>query len=99
MIRNNYCKNGLGVFTTLLLSLFFIPELSAFSSGAIDPGAPVSKGGKGTTIYVSKLGNNSDYDGSAGVSSAFFNADTSTTKAAINAGKNPALCNSDVVFQ
>ena len=44
----------------LLLSLSFLPGLSVIASTSIDPSAKDYKGRKGTTIYVSKSGNNSD---------------------------------------
>ena len=60
MIKDNYYKNGLKVFTILLLIFLFFNNISAFSSTSIDPSAPDYKGRKGETIYVSKSGNNSD---------------------------------------
>lgn len=43
-----------------LISLFILPGSLAFSSISIDPSAPDYTGRKGSVIYVSKLGNNSD---------------------------------------
>jgi hypothetical protein len=57
---NNYSNNGSRVFTILLLILSFLSSLSAYSSVTVDPAAADYKGRKGTSIYVSKLGNNSD---------------------------------------
>ena len=56
----NYNKNILRAFTILLFSLFFLTGLSAFSSNTVDPIATDYTGRKGTVIYVSKLGDNSD---------------------------------------
>lgn len=60
MIKIVFNKNGLRVLAILLLSLMFLSRLTAFSSTLIDPAAPDYTGRKGTDIYVSKLGNNSD---------------------------------------
>ena len=53
-------KNGLRILTISLLSLLYLPNLSAVASTTIDPSAPDYKGRKGRTIYVSKSGNDSD---------------------------------------
>ena len=60
MIKENFKRNELRVLAILLLSLLFITDLSAFSSSVIDPSARDYKGRKGTRIYVSKSGNDSD---------------------------------------
>ena len=60
MIKKKFNKNGLRVLAILLLSLSFLPNLSAFSSKTIDPAAPDYTSRKGIVIYVSKSGNNSD---------------------------------------
>ena len=59
-MKKMFNKNGLGVLSILLLSLSFLPDISAFSLITIDPSAPDYKGRRGTSIYVSKSGNNSD---------------------------------------
>ena len=59
-MKKIYNKNGLRVLAILLLILLFLPNLSAFASITVDPSAPDYKGRKGTRIYVSKSGNNSD---------------------------------------
>ena len=56
--KNN--KNKLRVLAILILSLPFLTNVYSFASTSIDPFAPDYTGRKGTTIYVSKLGNNSD---------------------------------------
>ena len=56
----NYNKNISRAFTILLFSLLFLTGLSAFSSNTVDPIATDYTGRKGTVIYVSKLGDNSD---------------------------------------
>jgi hypothetical protein len=60
MIKTNYNKKDLRALAILLLSLLFLPNLSADASTTIDPSASGYKGRKGTIIYVSKSGNNSD---------------------------------------
>jgi len=60
MIKINYNINGLRALAILLMSISFLPGLPAFSSTTIDPSAPDYTGRKGTSIYVSKSGNNSD---------------------------------------
>ena len=60
MMKKNYNKNELRVSAILLLIFFFLPSLTSFATTTIDPSAPGYKGRKGTTIYVSKSGNNSD---------------------------------------
>lgn len=53
-------KNGLRILTISLLSLLYLSNLSAVASISVDPSSKDYKGRKGTTIYVSKSGNNSD---------------------------------------
>ena len=60
MIKIIFNKIGRRVWTTLLLSLIYLPLLSAFGSTTVDPSAPGYKGRKGVTFYVSKSGDNSD---------------------------------------
>jgi len=60
MVKKSYNKNGLRVLAVLLLCLPFLFNLSSFASTGIDPSAPDYTGREGTTIYVSKSGNNSD---------------------------------------
>jgi len=60
MIKNNYLKNRFGAITIFLLSFLFISGLSAFSSTTIDPSAPDYTSRKGTSLYVSKSGDNTD---------------------------------------
>jgi uncharacterized protein (TIGR02145 family) len=60
MRERNYYKNEFRVSVILLLSLLFLPNLSGFAAAIVDPSAKDYKGRKGTTIYVSKTGNNSD---------------------------------------
>ncbi|MCX6224749.1 MAG: hypothetical protein NTV01_08375, partial [Bacteroidia bacterium] len=59
MTNKKYNNSGLRTLA-ILLSLSFLPGLSAFASTTIDPSAPDYTGRKGTSIYVSKSGNNSD---------------------------------------
>lgn len=56
----NSNKNWLRVLAILFLSLFFLNNVYSFASTSIDPSAPDYTGRKGATIYVSKLGNNTD---------------------------------------
>jgi hypothetical protein len=60
MILGNYSKEGLRVWAIFLMILLVLLNISAFGSASVDPSAPGYKGRKGTTIYVSKTGNNSD---------------------------------------
>jgi hypothetical protein len=60
MNKNNYSKKDLRALTILLVSLLFLPNLSANASTTIDPSAPGYKGRKGTIMFVSKSGDNSD---------------------------------------
>ena len=60
MIKSNYFRNGLRVLAILFLLMSILSDISAFSSDTIDPSASGYKGRKGTTLYVSKSGNNTD---------------------------------------
>jgi len=59
MILNNY-TNRIRILSVLFLSLSLLQNLSAWSSITIDPASTEYMGRKGSVIYVSKLGNNSD---------------------------------------
>ncbi len=60
MVKNILNKIRWRVLAILLLCLSFLPNLFAFASTITDPSAPDYTGRKGTRIYVSKLGKNSD---------------------------------------
>jgi hypothetical protein len=60
MIGSNYYKNGLKVTVFLLLIIAILPNVSATGSDVFDPSSKDYKGRKGTIMYVSKSGNNSD---------------------------------------
>jgi len=60
MIATEYCKVGLRGSAILLILLVIMQNASAFSSSEVDPSAPGYKGRKGSTMFVSKSGDNSD---------------------------------------
>ena len=60
MIRKIFSSYRLMIFTILFMNLLVVIQLDGFASMAFDPSAPNYQGRKGITIYVSKLGNNSD---------------------------------------
>jgi hypothetical protein len=59
-MEKNVFKNKLRISSFLLLILLSLPRFSASGSANIDPSSPGYKGRKGITVYVSKVGNNSD---------------------------------------
>lgn len=60
MDRTKSKKFNLKVLALLLLSLIFLSTRLTSASVSVDPSSPDYGGRKGTTIYVSKSGNNSD---------------------------------------
>lgn len=60
MINIKYNKNRLKVLAILLMYMSILPCSFAFSTISVDPSAMDYIGRKGTIIYVSKLGDNSD---------------------------------------
>jgi hypothetical protein len=60
MITTEYCKNGLRGSAILFLMMVIVQNLSAFNSSEVDPSGSGYKGRKGTTMFVSKSGDNSD---------------------------------------
>ncbi len=60
MLRKYNCQNRLRVSTLGVFGFLYLVNLSVFASVSVDPSAKDFKGRKGTTIFVSKLGNNSD---------------------------------------
>jgi hypothetical protein len=60
MITADYCKIRLRVSAILFMLIVLLSNGSAFNSADPDPSGSGYKGRKGTTIYVSKSGDNSD---------------------------------------
>jgi hypothetical protein len=60
MITTEYCRTELRGSVMLLMLIVIMQNVSALSTSEVDPSAPGYKGRKGTTIYVSKSGDNSD---------------------------------------
>jgi hypothetical protein len=55
-----WIANRLKIAVVLLLSTAMLPNVSALGSNNADPSAPGYAGTKGLTIYVTRLGDNSD---------------------------------------